>query len=90
MKNSHLFWWGCFGAILPELLRFFKLAAAGQSLPNLNWPLYAGLLVLFALAAGAFTVAWKAETQFKAIWVGASFPTLVAALVQVAPALPKS
>jgi CDP-diglyceride synthetase len=89
MKNSHLFWWGCLGAVLPELLRFFKLVAAGQSLPTLNWPLYIGLFVLFVLAAGAFTVAWKAETPFKAIWVGASFPTLVATLVQVAPALPK-
>jgi hypothetical protein len=43
MKNSHLFGWGCFGALLPELLRFFKLVDAGQPLPNLNWPLYAAL-----------------------------------------------
>lgn len=89
MKNSRLFWWGCFGAIVPEVLRFFKLAAAGQPLPHLNWPIYGGFLVLFVLVAGAFTVAWKAENAFKAIWVGASVPTLVATLVQVAPGLPK-
>lgn len=70
---------------MPELLRFFKLVSVGQPLPNLNWLLYGILLVLFVLASGAFTVAWKAENAFKAIWVGASFPTLVAALVQVAP-----
>jgi CDP-diglyceride synthetase len=90
MKESHIFWWGCFGALLPELLRFFKLAAAGQPLPALNWPLYVGLLVLFVVAAGAFTVAWKAESAFKAIWVGASVPTLIATLIQVAPAIPRA
>jgi hypothetical protein len=90
MKRSHLFWWGAFGAVLPELLRFFKLAASGQHLPALNWPLYGGLLFLFVLAAGVFSVAWKAENEFKAIWVGASFPTIVTTLIQVAPALPKS
>jgi CDP-diglyceride synthetase len=88
MKNSHLFWWGCFGALLPELLRFFKLAASGQPLPGLNWPLYAGLFCLFVLSAGAFCVAWKAENAFKAIWVGASFPTIVATLIQSAPPHP--
>ena len=90
MKKSHLFWWGAFGAVLPELLRFFKLVAVGQPLPNLNWLLYMVLLFFFVLAAGAFAVAWKAENEFKAIWVGASFPTIVATLIQVAPALPRS
>jgi hypothetical protein len=90
MNKSHLFWWGCFGAVVPELIRFLKLAASGQPLPHLNWPLYVGLLLLFVLAAGAFAVAWKAENEFKAIWVGASFPTIVATLIQVAPAIPKS
>ncbi len=89
MKNSSLFWWGSFGAVVPEVLRFFKLAAAGQPLPNLQWPIYGLLLVLFVLVAGAFTIAWKAENPFKAIWVGASVPTLVATLIQVAPSLPK-
>jgi hypothetical protein len=43
------------------------------------------LFVLFVIAAGPFTVAWKPESAFKAVWVGASFPTLVATLIQVAP-----
>jgi CDP-diglyceride synthetase len=89
MKKYQLFLWGCFGAVLPELLRFFKLVTTGQPLPNLNWPLYGSILFLFVLAAGAFAIAWNAENSFKAIWVGASFPTLVAALIQVAPSLPQ-
>lgn len=85
MKNSHLFGWACFGAVLPELLRFFKLVAVGQPLPNLNWPLYGVLLFFFVLAAGLFRVAWKPENAFKAIWVGASLPTLIATIVQSVP-----
>jgi CDP-diglyceride synthetase len=85
MKKLHLFLWGCLGAVLPELLRFFRLVAAGQPLPNLNWPLYAVVLALFVLAAGAFTLAWEADSPFKAIWVGASFPTIITALITTAP-----
>jgi len=89
LNNTSLFGWGCLGAVAPEVLRFFKLAAAGQPMPTLDWPLYWALLIVFVLVSGAFTVAWKAETPFKAIWVGASVPTLVTTLVQVAPSLPK-
>ena len=53
MSRFNLFLWGCLGAILPELLRFFRLASAGQPLPALNWPLYASILFLFILAARA-------------------------------------
>ncbi len=88
MKKLHLFLWGCLGAVLPELLRFFRLVAAGQPLPNLNWPLYAVVLALFILAAGAFTLAWEADSPFKAIWVGASFPTIITALITTAPTHP--
>jgi hypothetical protein len=90
MSRFNLFLWGCLGATLPELLRFFRLASAGQPLPALNWPLYGSILFLFILAAGGFAIAWDAESPFKAIWVGASFPTLVTTLIQVAPSLPHS
>lgn len=83
MNKFHLLLWGCLGAILPELLRFFRLAAAGQPFPALNWPLYS-----IILAAGAFTVAWQADSPFKAIWVGASFPTIITALITTAPTHP--
>ena len=87
MTRTACFWWGAFGSILPEILRFFKLAAAGDSFPHLNWPLYLAFLVLFVGSSGIFSVAWKPESEFKAIWVGASVPVLVATLIQTAPGL---
>ncbi|HZU42070.1 MAG TPA: hypothetical protein VE994_05315 [Terriglobales bacterium] len=85
MKSTHAFWWAAFGAVLPEVIRFFKIVSTGQQLPSLNWLLYIGLLVVFCVCAGLFSVAWKPENSFKAIWVGASLPTIVATLYQTAP-----
>ncbi len=85
LNRFQLFLWGCLGAALPELLRFFHLAAAGQPLPALNWLLYSVVFAFFVLAAGAFTLAWEADSPFKAIWVGASCPTIITALITTAP-----
>jgi hypothetical protein len=85
MSRKSSFWWGFFGCVLPEIVRFFVIIAHGQALPHLNWPLYLGLLLLYAVCGGLFSVGWKPENEFKAIWVGASLPALVAALVNVAP-----
>ena len=85
MSRAEYFWWGAFGGILPEVVRFFKIAAAGAPLPQLNWFLYGVFLILFVCAAGIFSVAFKPESEYKAIWVGASLPALVATLVQAAP-----
>jgi len=85
MSRRACFLWGAFGGILPEVVRFFKIAAAGDPLPRLNWILYGVFLSLFVCAAGVFSVGWKPESEYKAIWVGASLPALVATLVQVVP-----
>jgi hypothetical protein len=89
MTKIVCFGWGCFGSVLPELVRFFLLVAHGQSLPDLNWLLYGGLLLIlllsYAACAGLFSVAWKPENEFKAVWVGASLPALVATLINAAP-----
>jgi len=85
MSGKQCFWWGVFGAILPEIVKFFKLAAIGNSLPPLNWVVYAVFLLLFAGAAGLFSVAWRPESPYKAIWIGASLPLLVSTLVQAVP-----
>ncbi len=85
MTRTACFWWGAFGGILPEVVRFFRIAAAGAPLPSLNWILYTFLLVLFVCSAGVFSMGWKPESEYKAIWVGASLPALVATLVQAAP-----
>ena len=85
MTKIVCFGWGCFGSVLPEIVRFFLLVAHGQSLPNLNWLLYGGLLLIYAACAGLFSVAWKPENEFKAVWVRASLPALVATLINAAP-----
>jgi hypothetical protein len=88
VTRKQSFWWGAFGSCIPDVIRFFKVAAIGGQFPHLNWPVYFALLALFIVFAGGFTVAWKPESEFKAIWVGASFPTLVAIMLQAAPSLP--
>jgi hypothetical protein len=88
MTKSASFWWGCFGAVLPQAVRFFLLVANGHPLPTLNWFLYGLLLLPYVLSAGLFSVGWKPENEFKAIWVGASLPALVSAIVNAAPSLP--
>ena len=85
MTKVACFEWGCFGSVLPEIVRFFILVAHGQSLPSLNWLLYGALLLIYMGCAGLFSVAWKPENEFKAVWVGASLPALVATLINAAP-----
>ena len=86
IKPSNAFWWGLFGSMLPEVLRLYKIAVAGQSQPTFH-AYYIIISVIFVVCAGFFSVAWKPESSFKAIWVGASFPILVSTLVHNAPAL---
>jgi hypothetical protein len=90
MSRKDCFWWAAFGAVLPEIVRFFRIVAVGEALPHLNWVLYVIFLLLFACCAGVFSVAWKPESAYKAVWIGASLPALVATLVQVAPVIPKT
>jgi hypothetical protein len=85
MSKNASFWWGLFGAVLREVIRFFAIASRGDSLPNLNWYLYGVTLLLYILCAGFVSVAWRPENEFKAIWIGASLPAIVATLVQAAP-----
>jgi hypothetical protein len=87
MSPAECFYWGAFGAILPELLRLYKTIQAG------NQPAFQLYYILisaaFVLAAGIFAIAWRPENAFKAIWVGISFPVLVAAMIQNTPTLPR-
>ncbi len=88
MSRTECFWWGAFGAILPQVVKFFKIVAEGDPLPHLNWILYFIVLAVFVCAAGGFSIAWKPENRYKAIWIGASLPVLVSTLVQAVPAPP--
>jgi hypothetical protein len=85
MSRAQSFFWGMIGSLLPEALRFFKIVAAGQALPAIRWDLYVGLLVVYCVLAGLLSIAWKPEAEFKALWVGASLPSIVATLIQAAP-----
>jgi hypothetical protein len=89
MNGRKSFLWGCVRALAPEVVRFFKLVASGSPLPHLDWLLYAGFLFLFMLVAGPFSVAFRPDTEWKGLWVGASLPALIATLVQTAPNGPK-
>jgi hypothetical protein len=87
MTGLQSFSWGCFGALTPEVLRFFKLISNGESLPNINWPLYVFFLLFYVLMAGVVSVAFKPDSEWKGLWVGASLPALIATLVQAAPGI---
>lgn len=87
MSHRECFLWGCFGSVLPEILRLYNIVTHEQALPRFVWP-YFIISLVFVLAAGAFTIAWEPENRFKAIWVGASFPTLVSTLIKSVPPLP--
>ena len=89
MARPAAVWWGVLGSVAPEVLRFFKLLQSGQPLPNLQWIIYTLFLLVYMCLAAAVSVAWKPDNELKAIWVGASLPALVAALVQTAPGIPK-
>lgn len=91
MSRTERFWYGCFGSVLPEVIRIYQAITHQQNLPALNWKyviFYAVVSLVFMAFAGIFTIAWEPENPFKAVWVGASFPTLVSALIKVAPTLP--
>lgn len=91
MSKTARFWYGCFGSILPEVIRVYQGFIHQQILPSVSWKyltIYAVISLVFMTFAGIFTIAWEPENAFKAVWVGASFPTLVSALIKVAPSLP--
>lgn len=89
MGAQQRFWWGLFGSVLPEIIRLKNLVSSGQELPEFTWP-FIFISLIYIVAAGLFVVAWQAENPFKAMWVGASVPTLVSAMLQAAPSLPTS
>jgi hypothetical protein len=92
MSSRSCFFWGAFGCVLPELIKYYQLATKLQLPPNSSvgvWVFYVVVSFIFMLAAGAFTWAWRPRNRFQAIWVGISFPAIVGTLLQVTPVLPK-
>ena len=89
MRARESYLWGCVGGLAPEVRRFFKVVSSGAALPQLNWIEYAVLLSASVLLAGAVTVAFSPDSQWKALWVGASLPAIIAVLTQTGPVLSK-
>jgi hypothetical protein len=89
MKARETFLWGCIGGLAPEVLRRFKVVSSGAPLPSLNWILYSMFLCVYVLLAGAVTIAFNPDSQWKGLWVGASLPAIVAVLTQASPTMPK-
>lgn len=88
MSKKASFWWAVVGATAPEILRFFKLVSTGQAFPALNWWLYGLFLILYCFVAGMFSIAWKPENPYKALWIGASITAIVGTLIQATPIVP--
>jgi hypothetical protein len=76
---------GCVGSVMPYVVNFTQLAIKGGALPVTNWKLVAILGLAYALCAGLFARWWRPENEFKAVWIGISFATIVTGLVQTAP-----
>jgi hypothetical protein len=87
MKASSAFLWGCVGAAAPEVIRLYKYAQSGTPFPAINWGYFYFFLGLYVFFGGLVAIAWKPEHSWKALWVGASLPSIIAGLVQAAPAL---
>lgn len=48
------FTWGALGSVMPEILRFLRIISKAQPLPNLQWGLYAIVLIAFCFSAAPF------------------------------------
>lgn len=76
---------GCLGGVAPEVVRLYKIATAGGPAPELS-TFYWVISAIYVLVAGGFTVAFQPPERWKAVWVGASLPTLLTALIANPPA----
>ena len=86
MSKAAAFWFGLFGAALPEVVRYMRLVASTKiDPPPSGWIAYAIISLLYLGAAGILSVAWRPDNEYKAIWVGASFPAIVQTLIATAP-----
>jgi hypothetical protein len=92
ISSRSAFWYGVLGSLIPELIRWGKLIGYVNSptpekitAPPFGWLVYFVCAVIYSLAAGMMTRAWKLDTEWKAVWVGASFPALMMKLIATPP-----
>jgi hypothetical protein len=82
VEEHTMFFWGAFGALLPQIIELHGSSMKIDLLASIRQGI---ISVVYAIAAGIFTIAWGPETAFKAIWVGISFPVLVSSLMRHLP-----
>jgi hypothetical protein len=85
VTGQHRFLWGVLGFTALEVSRYIPLISTGKQLPQLDWPIYLAIQTLSAIIGGCISIAWKTDTPMKAIWIGASWPAILAKLVQATP-----
>ena len=79
--------WGAFGAILPEVVRLYRIVQSDNPVFDFP-PKYFPISFIFALFAGILTITFRPEKELKAIWIGASFPVIVSTVFSQAPSIP--
>lgn len=84
--NWNWFFWGCIGAAAPEIVRSYRILIGGTRgrLPKFSffYFVFSGAYIVFG---GLFAVAWAENNAWKCLWIGASLPFIVAALVNQPP-----
>ena len=81
------FGWGAAGAIMPEVIRQYRLAQDKASVSDFSHR-YIFASVAFVAAAGAVAVAWNDDNPLKCLYVGVSFPVIISAWAQSTPPAP--
>lgn len=69
MSRAAAFWYGVFGAALPEVIRYMRLAATTKiDPPPSGWITYGAISIIYLVAAGIMSMAWKPGCCWSAIW----------------------
>jgi len=88
MSKKLCFCWGFFGAALPEIIRLQKIVINATLKTNFFSINYFLISLIFFCAAGFLSIAWKPESPYRAIWLGAAFPVIISTIAVQVPSLP--
>jgi len=80
-KTNHkaTFFWGCLGAAMPPLLTAYKAVDAGRFVPHTA--IYYPFVLVWVLVSGFVSIACRPDSEWQAMWVGASVPALIASMI---------
>jgi hypothetical protein len=93
MTSQARWGWAFFGALLPDVIAFYVWTHGDVVMSNKTpgqWALLVCASLVYASFAGFFSIAWKPESRWKAVWIGASFSTIAGVLIKNAPQLPQA